>query len=182
MPKKAKTNLWLVVALGNPGKKYEHSRHNIGWQALAQFKLPWHEVKNFFAVVAAAEMWGQKILFAEPQTFMNDSGKAVAAIMNFYKISPDNLIVIHDDLDFPLGTHKIQKNRSAAGHNGVASIIEYLGTQNFYRIRLGITGATKENFADMADYVLAPFLPDERAALKNKFDKIPELLQAVIDY
>lgn len=180
MPKKAKSNLWLVVALGNPGKKYEHSRHNIGWQALAQFKLPWHEVKNFWANVAAAEMWGQKILFVEPQTFMNESGKAVAAIMNFYKISPDNLIVIHDDLDFPLGTHKIQKDRSAAGHNGVASIIEHLGTQNFQRVRLGITAASKEKFADTADYVLAPFLAAEKVVLKTTFDKIPELLHSIV--
>lgn len=179
MLKKSASKIWLVVGLGNPGREYANTRHNIGFvltdKLAADFKLN----KKFQAEVAEIKTAGQKTILAKPQTFMNESGQAVQAIMNFYKIKPEHLIVAHDDLDIPLGQFKIQKNRSAAGHNGVQSIIDQLGTQGFIRLRLGI-GAKRPTRQDGASFVLAKFDKEENKQLEEILVSATEAVKMIV--
>ncbi len=133
----------LIVGLGNPGEKYNHTRHNIGFRVLDEFQkendFPDFTLsKKFNALVSTKEFANKKIILAKPQTLMNSSGVAVKKITTDYKLPTTNLIVVHDDIDLPLGKIKISKNRGSAGHKGVESIIKELGAKNFIRIRLGI--------------------------------------------
>lgn len=142
----------LIVGLGNPGKKYENTRHNVGFMGVeaALKKLGgveesvWGEDPRFKCLLArvkereSGRVKGEEIILIKPQTFMNASGTSVAKVLNFYKISPLALYVIHDEIDLPLGKVKIVVNRGAAGHHGVESIIKEVGTTNFVRIRVGI--------------------------------------------
>jgi|SRR5579872_380590 len=155
----------LVIALGNPGKKYEQTRHNVGWLALdyildrLQFSGP--EAKFNSLVKEVRTESGDKILFVYPQTFMNDSGQAVNEFLNFFKVSPKELLVLHDEIDLPLGTFRWTKNSSSAGHNGVQSIIDALGTQEFSRVRIGIEARADKKIPSTQDYVLQEFNPGE---------------------
>ncbi len=135
----------LIVGLGNPGKKYDQAWHNAGFMAIDQIQLDqpdeFLKFKNslkFKAQICEGNNPEEKIILAKPQTFMNRSGQAVKALVKFYKIKPQDLFVIHDDIDLPLGKIRISQNASAAGHKGVQSIIDELGTQEFIRFRLGI--------------------------------------------
>ncbi len=139
----------LIVSLGNPGQKYQKTRHNVGFMALDEFQKihgfsDWQLKKKFKAEISEGIMDGKKIILAKPQTFMNESGKAVKIIINnlsLIKLTRTflvNLLVVHDDLDLPLGKMKIVQNRGSAGHKGVQSIIDELGTKNFVRFRIGI--------------------------------------------
>ncbi len=157
----------IVVGLGNPGKEYARTRHNAGWLALDKAALLWPDApitwkmeKKWKAEVAKL---GRDVLFVKPQTFMNRSGDAVGAILHFYKSSPDQLLVVHDELDLPLGTIRLVKNRGAAGHHGVESIITTLGTKDFSRLRIGVApeAATKTG----ADLVLDGFTQAETTLL-----------------
>ena len=135
-------SMLLIIGLGNPGKEYEKTRHNIGFVVLnklmADLELDdWADNKKFRAEIAEGKIDKEKILLFKPQTFMNNSGQSVSAAAKFYKIKPADIWVIHDDLDLPLGKIKIQRDRSSAGHNGVQSIIDALSTQNFVRFRIG---------------------------------------------
>ena len=170
----------LIVGLGNPGKQYEKTRHNAGFIVLDEIQkelsLPqFQENKKFEAQISEANLEGKKIIFAKPQTFMNKSGQSIQAIMSFYKIPVENLIILHDDLDINLGEFKISDNSSAAGHNGVTSVFETLGTQKIKRIRIGIEGAEKklERKMNGADFVLQDFSQEET-------QKIQELAQKII--
>jgi len=134
----------LIVGLGNPGKEYEETRHNCGFMAISSlrsildfstFKLK----KKFNSFVSKGKIDGKKIILARPQTFMNESGRAVFAIAFFYKIKADDIWVIYDDLDLPLGKIRIRLGGSSGGHKGVQSIIDNLKTDNFVRFRIGIT-------------------------------------------
>lgn len=161
----------IIIGLGNPGKKYEKTRHNIGFmildKLLADLELAgWAANKKFHAEIAEGKINKEKILLLKPQTFMNNSGQAVAAAAKFYKIKPANIWVVHDDLDLPLGKMKIQRDRSAAGHNGVQSIIDSLGTQDFVRFRVGIAPA-KPTKKSGADFVLSKFSPAETIILSK---------------
>jgi len=134
----------LIIGLGNPGTKYARNRHNYGFLALDHihefFKTfdAWTLDKRSNALVSKGEFHGQQIILAKPQTFMNLSGSAVASLANFYKISVQDIWVIHDDFDLPLGVTRISQNASSAGHKGIKSIIDILGTKDFLRFRLGI--------------------------------------------
>jgi len=135
----------LIVGLGNPGKEYEKTWHNVGFQALDLLRE--NEGKNFFdfklvkkyiAELSEGEIAGEKVILLKPQTFMNLSGQSVQAIASFLKIKPDDIWIIHDEFDLPLGQIRISKNSSAGGHKGVQSIIEKIGTKEFIRFRVGI--------------------------------------------
>ena len=179
----------LIVGLGNIGKKYDNTRHNIGF-ALLDFIFvnwlqkenfsDWKETKKFQAIISEGNFNGEKIILAKPTTFMNDSGNAVQKIMDFYKIEPKDLLVIHDDLDLLFGNYKIQTDRSAAGHNGVKSIIEKIGTQDFTRIRLGIGKEDKQKQGDTADFVLNRFGLFERLKIKELKEKILEEIKKLV--
>lgn len=148
-----------VIALGNPGPQYEHTRHNAGWLYVDRLRpdLQWSTFDSGARVVV-----DESVMYVKPTTYMNRSGNAVARIWNYYNkdvlVTPDTLLVIHDELDLDPGAVRMQKNRSAAGHNGVSSIIQSLGTKNFSRLRLGIG---KPETPDSARYVLDTFPEDE---------------------
>lgn len=161
----------LIVGLGNPGKTYEKTRHNTGYLVMdalaATLHLPaWTNApQNIQALVSDMLVEGEKIIFAKPETFMNNSGFAVAALMKYFSIPGDKLLVAHDDLDIPLGEIKLQHSRGAAGHNGVDSIIQQVGNKDFSRVRVGILGARKP--ADAAKFVLGRFGLFEKSRIRK---------------
>lgn len=179
----------LIVGLGNIGQKYDNTRHNIGFTTLdfvfdnwlKKEGFPdWKETKKFQTFISEGNLNGDKIILAKPTTFMNNSGIAVQAIMSFYKIAPADLIVIHDDIDIVFGNYKAQTNRSSAGHKGVGSIIEKLGTQDFTRIRVGTGKVDKQKQGDATDFVLNRFGLLERLKLKEVKNKILNNLQNIL--
>lgn len=154
----------LIVGLGNPGKKYENTRHNIGWAVLEHLSLhldAGEPVKNdkFSAAISETKLGGEKILLARPLTFMNASGEAVASLKNFYKIDLENILVIHDEMDFAVGKLAFARGGGDAGHNGVRSVIDSLASDAFARLRIGI-GRPKPPLKK-EDYVLQPFDKEE---------------------
>ncbi len=161
----------LIVGLGNPSKTYEKTRHNAGYMVLdalaAELHLPaWTNApQDIQAKVTDMLVEGEKIIFAKPETFMNNSGFAVAALMKYFAIHGGKLLIAHDDLDIPLGEIKSQHSRGAAGHNGVDSIIQQLNTKDFSRVRVGIAPARKP--ADSAKFVLGRFGLFEKAKIKK---------------
>ncbi len=164
--------LFLVVGLGNPGAQYEQTRHNVGFMAVnywAGADATWRNEKD--ALTARANIDGHTVIFAKPQTFMNNSGIAVAALMHFYKIPLENLVVVHDDMDITVGDCRKKIGGGSAGHNGIKSIDKHVGRE-YMRIRIGI-GHPRELGLPInpADWVLGKFTPDQlsgvQAAIKN---------------
>ena len=150
---------WLIVFLGNPGPKYECTRHNAGFMAgdaLAKKLGVSIDRLRFRALTAAAEINGEKVLLMKPQTFMNLSGEAVGQAARFYKIPPERVLVVSDEISLPLGKLRVRPKGSAGGHNGLKSIIASLGSDAFPRIRIGV-GAPPHPDYDMADWVLSVF-------------------------
>jgi PTH1 family peptidyl-tRNA hydrolase len=175
----------IIVGLGNPGKQYEHTRHNAGFLALDYLahalnlsQQAW--ATTFDSQVLKTMVNDEKILLVKPQTFMNESGRAVRAVLDFYhdRLDPAcDLIVIHDDIDLPLGTVRVATNSSSAGHKGVQNIIDELGKQAFHRIRIGIETRPSRKELPTEDFVLQDFNQAETQIL---FDKaLPEVLQAL---
>ncbi len=165
--------MFLIVGLGNPGSKYAATRHNFGFLALDLLGggTSWEE--KYHSQFLKLE----DVILAKPQTFMNNSGEAVKEMLKFY---PDaQLIVIHDDLDFPLGAIRIQKDASAAGHNGVRSIIEQLGTQDFIRIRLGIDNPEVRGQVPGEDFVLQKFTDPEQNLVKEILEKAKDAVETI---
>lgn len=159
----------FIVGLGNPGQRYAGTRHNLGWLLLDELHSawdggPWRAEKRFRASVSDARSGARKIILVKPETYMNESGAAVKALLDFYKAAPGDLIVLHDEADIPFGRTKTTQSSRAAGHNGVRDIIERLGTQNFRRLRLGVGKSANPNIST-ADHVLQPFTDLERVAL-----------------
>lgn len=178
----------VIIGLGNPGIKYEKTRHNAGFLAVKRIKenfgFPdFERNKKFSATVSKGEIHGQEVLLVMPEAFMNNSGASVRSIMDFLKLSPEDIIVIHDDLDIPLGKFKVATDSSSAGHNGVRDIIEKLGTQKFKRIRIGI-GQEKDGALvcrlDASDFVLQKFTDEElekiQKTIEGALEKLSELL------
>ena len=172
----------LIVGLGNPGKDYENTRHNIGFRVLDEIakekNLNFKLSKKFQAEIAL-DKTGEEVIYAKPQTFMNNSGISVRSLFDFYKLSPQNVIIVHDDKDIPLGEIKTQTNRGDAGHNGVKSIIEHLGTKDFTRIRIGIA-PTNEDIKETADYVLSKFQAEEKNIVQEKIVESIKKIEATI--
>ncbi len=162
----------MIVGLGNPGKEYEFTRHNVGFelvQAYADQSSAVLSKSKFEALYGEAEKGDEKVFFVLPQTYMNLSGRSVLGFLQFFKLSPSDLIVIHDELDLPVGKMKLVRKGGAAGHRGVLSIQESLGTQEFPRLRMGI-GRPPEN-EQVADFVLKRFQKLERQVLDPLLDK-----------
>jgi PTH1 family peptidyl-tRNA hydrolase len=170
----------IIIGLGNPGEQYKDTRHNIGFAVVEKIQTDWDSSPFEFNKKFNAEISkGSDILLAKPQTFMNLSSETVRAILDFYKLTPADIIVIHDDLDIAIGKYKLATDSSSAGHNGVADIIEKLGTQKFKRVRVGI-GQEKDGApicrADAHDFVLAKFSDEER---KKTADIVPAILEEI---
>ncbi|MCD4705559.1 aminoacyl-tRNA hydrolase [bacterium] len=170
----------LIVGLGNPGKKYKNTRHNIGVTTLKKlcknkntFFSEWKFIKKFNAEISQATINKEKIILAIPQTFMNNSGDSVSALANFYKIKPKKILILHDDIDIPLGEFKIQKDKSSAGHRGIESIIEKIGTKSFERIRIGINPKIKKGISELK-------IPTEKFVLKDFTQKEKNILEKTI--
>ncbi len=163
----------LIVGLGNPGKEYELTRHNAGWLALAKFaeieNLTSKKSSKLQAEIFDYKVGRNKVVLAKPQTFMNNSGISVQIMMNFYRLTSKDIVVIHDDKDIPVGEIRVQSNRGPAGHNGIKSIIEHIGTQDFTRIRIGVGPADKEKIEVISDFVLNKFTKDEFKILQPTF-------------
>lgn len=173
---------WLVVGLGNPGKEYETSRHNIGFLALDTLSGIYHtdirELK-FKGLCGRCKVGEENVLFLKPQTFMNLSGDSVAAAASFYKIPMERVIVIYDDISLPVGKIRIREKGSAGGHNGIKSIIERTGTDVFPRIKVGV-GAPKGS-GELVGWVLGSFSPDDRKIIEDSIDRackaVPEIIK-----
>lgn len=153
-----KTVEWLLVGLGNPGLEYENTRHNMGFLAIDHLarerNTPVRKLSHH-ALTATVELGGKKTLLMKPQTYMNRSGQAVGEAARFYKIPPERVIVLVDDIALPLGGLRLRAKGSAGGHNGLKDIIAHLGTEQFPRIRIGVGGKPHPDY-DLADWVLAP--------------------------
>lgn len=150
---------WLVVFLGNPGTKYEMTRHNAGFMAgdaMAKAQGAAINRSRFKALTGTCDIGGETVMLMKPQTFMNLSGEAVAQAVSFYKLAPDHVIVVSDEIALPIGKLRIRTNGSAGGHNGLKNIIALLGTDQFPRIRIGVGAAPHPDY-DMADWVLSSF-------------------------
>ena len=173
---------YMVVGLGNPGKEYERTRHNAGFLALDFLEKKYNcsvSSGRFNALTAVCEVLGKKILFMKPQTYMNLSGNAVLAAMNFYKIPPENVILIFDDISFEVGKLRIRKKGSHGGQNGVKNIISLAKSENFPRIKIGVGSKPNESW-DLADWVLSRFSKEEFSKLENVFKNASLAMELII--
>jgi len=179
----------LIVGLGNPGRGYARNRHNVGFMCLAHFARTQgirFDKKQGKARIGTGEVAGSEVLLAKPQTYMNKSGRSVSLLVKKFNVNLNNLLVIHDDLDLPLGKIRIRQGGSAGGHKGVGSIITELGSQNFIRIRVGIgrpvknEGFTELSEADIVAYVLSDFTPDEKQAITQVIPMVSEAILCLL--
>ena len=167
----------LVVGLGNPGIQYEKNRHNVGFMAIDTFASKYNielNIKKKKALFGKGKFNGEQVILLKPQTFMNLSGEAVLYLASFLKIKSENIIVVADDSDLPLGMIRIRKNGSSGGHNGIKSLIYSLKTSNFPRIRIGIGRPPEGSGIELSDYVLQDFTEEE-------FDIIRPILEDVVN-
>lgn len=167
MPERA-----LIVGLGNPGRRYAGNRHNVGFQVLDRLAAA-HGLaftrRQGQALIAIGQIAGRPVLLAKPQTYMNESGRAVASLARFYQIEMPNLLVVYDDLDLPFGTLRLRPEGSAGGHHGMESIIAALGRQDFPRLRIGI--GRPPGRMDPVDYVLQDFDREQQEFLPELYDR-----------
>jgi peptidyl-tRNA hydrolase, PTH1 family len=158
----------LIVGLGNPGRQYEKTRHNIGFDVVdslsERFSIPLDSAK-FKGIYGVGHVNGEKLILLKPLTYMNLSGESISAIMDYFQIEMEDLLVIYDDLDLPVGKIRLRQKGSAGGHNGIKSTIAHLGTQDFNRIRVGID--RPNNGMSVSDYVLSRFLKVEQEEMSK---------------
>ena len=175
--------VWLIVGLGNPGAEYARTRHNTGFLALDELagmlgvKV---ERSRFRALTGTANYRGNKLILMKPQTYMNASGMAVEPAAHFYKVPPERVLVIFDDISLPVGRLRVRKDGSAGGHNGLKSIIHELGSENFPRVKVGV-GAKPHPDYDLADWVLSVVGKDEQPAYQAAIRYAAEATLTVID-
>jgi PTH1 family peptidyl-tRNA hydrolase len=171
----------IIVGLGNPGRTYERTRHNAGFMALDELAGNLHvnsTQEKHNALIGKARIDSEEMLLVKPQTYMNDSGRAVAAILRDAYKTVSDLIVIHDDLDLPLGSVRVKIGGGHGGHNGLRSIIDCLGSSDFIRVRIGINRPALN--MDSADYVLSPFFAEERPVASEAIAKAAEAVTRIV--
>lgn len=172
----------IIVGLGNPGDKYRYTRHNAGFLAMSYISQKLNidiSKSKFKALCSECVIGGKRVLLMLPQTFMNLSGEAVRAAMDFYKIPIENVLVIFDDTCLACGKLRIRKSGSAGGHNGLKSIIEHAGSDAFPRIKIGV-GEKPHPEMDLADWVLSTFTKDEQKALFDKFENVYKASELIV--
>lgn len=187
----------LLVGLGNPGEKYENTRHNIGFMAVDHFlrdfesekNTSWTENKKFKSDIAEITWQRQekdpgkiphgeeKVILAKPNTYMNDSGLAVGLLMQFYKVAPEDVWVLHDDVDFPAGSMRIRLGGASAGHRGIMSIIDSIGTDQFYRFRLGIGRPGESEHSGVSHYVLDTFTHEDHSNVRELLKRTTKAIE-----
>jgi peptidyl-tRNA hydrolase, PTH1 family len=181
-PRRSGTSLdLLVVGLGNPGREYAANRHNVGWMVMDELARrhggSWRS--KFSGSLAEVRIDGHKVALLKPETYMNDSGRSVQAAARFFKVDPDAILVVHDEGDFDLGRLQARKGGGLAGHNGLRSIAQQLGTPDFLRLRIGVGRPERGDPRPLADYVLSDFEPhDDAEQLVAKAADAVELLDA----
>lgn len=171
----------VIAGLGNPGREYAQTKHNVGFlmvDALAAHLgvTEWRE--KYDALIARARIGSEAVLLVKPQTYMNESGRAIAPLMNFYKLAAEDLIVAHDDMDIPTGTIRIRKKGSSGGHNGIKSILAHLGDEHFARVRIGI-GRPLPGWT-VVNHVLAPFPPEDAAKVSEAIHYLVPAIECIV--
>ena len=175
-------SMFLIVGLGNPGAEYASTRHNVGFMAVdalsrafsfAPFKA------KFDGLIAEGKINGEKVYLLKPQTYMNLSGNSVVKAAHFYKILPENVIVLHDDMDLPCGKIKVKCGGGSGGHNGIKSIDAAI-TPNYNRIRIGVGHPNPKNNTDVVDYVLGSFSKDDKALIENNINLIAKSIDILL--
>ncbi|SJZ45100.1 aminoacyl-tRNA hydrolase [Anaerorhabdus furcosa] len=172
----------LIVGLGNPGKEYEHTRHNAGFDVMDELAKLCHtsiDQKKFNALVAQVRVGSEQVILMKPQTYMNASGEAVIQAVNFYKIDPKDILVIHDDLDLPIGKLRLRTQGSSGGQKGMQSIMNHLHTQEIQRIRVGID---KNPLIPVVDYVLGKIPKESRQDYEASLQKAAEAAYMSINH
>ena len=184
MFKKSTNESWLIVGLGNPGREYEKTRHNCGFRALDlladQMGAKVDKLK-FQGLYAQANYNGTKVFLLKPQTYMNLSGRSVLQLSAYFNIPPQRIIVMFDDISLEPGRLRIRPNGSAGGHNGIKSIIQEVGSQEFPRVKIGVGAKPNPNY-DLADWVLSTFSANEEKALAVSLDNAAKAALAIIDH
>ena len=175
-------HMYLIAGLGNPGKQYERTRHNMGFDTIDELvdrhRIPGSGIQHK-AMYGKGMIAGEKVILAKPLTYMNLSGDSVREFINYYKMDPETeLIVIYDDIDLEPGQIRIRKKGSAGGHNGMKSIISQIGTQNFYRVKVGV-GAKPAGW-DLADYVLGRFSTKEREEVDKAIEEAADAVEVIL--
>ncbi len=173
----------LLVGLGNPGREYDGTRHNIGFASLDAFAKannfdPWIEKKDLKCLFASGQLGETRVILCKPMTFMNLSGEAVQALTHFYKVPADKIVAVYDEIDIPFGQIRTRVGGASAGHNGVKSLIQHLG-ETFGRVRIGI-GPKEPEQMDSADFVLAKFSSEQQAQLKNLTQETSAILSEYV--
>ena len=173
---------WLLVCLGNPGKEYANTRHNIGFLAADALEkrtgVKFNKLK-YRALTGEVTLGGQRVLVVKPQTYMNLSGEAVKLAGGFYKIPPERILVLYDDVSLPLGKLRIRASGSDGGHNGIKNIIAHLGTDAFPRIKVGVGAPQRED--GLVDWVIGSFTASERKVVDEAIDKALDAAECVIE-
>ncbi len=175
--------MYLIAGLGNPGAAYETTRHNAGWLCMDQLADKYHvsfDKEKFHSQIASCVIHGQKCLLMKPTTFMNNSGQAVGEAAHFYKIPPEQVIIISDDINLVPGKLRIRRSGSAGGHNGLKSIIAHLGSEQFPRIRIGVGDRDNPAF-DLADFVLGHFSAEEMKQMEQAFAAAIDSAELIVD-
>ena len=173
---------YLIAGLGNPGIEYENTRHNAGFLAVDALcektgaKLNRHK---FEAIFGDTQIAGKRVILVKPQTFMNNSGRAVSAISKFYKIPTDKIIIMFDDISLPVGNIRIRRKGSAGGHNGIKDIIELMGTENIMRIKIGVGERENPNY-DLKDWVLGKMPKEQENEFKKAFSHAADAAEEII--
>ena len=174
---------YLIVGLGNPGTKYARTRHNAGFHVLdrlaRRWQISWAEAKKFKARLGRVDRDGRKLLLCQPLTFMNDSGTAVRALVDYYQIPLDQLLVVVDDADLPLGEIRLRPGGSSGGHHGLESVEQQLSTREYPRLRIGI-GRMQSGEREITDYVLSQFNADEKVVAEKALDRAADQVQCWI--
>ena len=173
---------WLIAGLGNPGEQYENTRHNVGFRVIDELAdrgdFPVQRLK-FHALTNTATVGGQGVLVMKPVTYMNLSGEAVGEAARFYKLPPDHVLVISDDVDLSLGRLRIRKGGSAGGHNGLKSIIQHLGTDQFPRLKVGVGGKPHPDY-DMADWVLGKLQGEDKKIMDEAVRRAAQAVECLL--
>ena len=173
--------MYIIVGLGNPGKKYEHTRHNAGFDVLdilaEEYDIKIDKIKHK-ALIGEGRIGSEKVVLVKPQTYMNLSGESVQSVFQFYKVDMDHLIVVYDDIDLDIGKLRIRKKGSAGSHNGMKSIIKCLGSQDFPRIRVGVS--KPEPNRDLADFVLSRVPKDQSDDMRSGLEKAVKTVEEII--
>ncbi|MCZ0755784.1 aminoacyl-tRNA hydrolase [Anoxybacillus sp. J5B_2022] len=171
----------LFVGLGNPGKEYEETRHNVGFMVIDELVKRWnlsYSQAKFNGVFASHLISGEKVILCKPLTYMNLSGECVRPLIDYFKIDLEDVVVIYDDLDLPVGKIRLRTKGSAGGHNGIKSLIHHLGTEQFKRIRVGI--GRPQNGQKITDYVLGRFQAEEASEIKQAIDRAADACEKFV--